>query len=58
MRFDVVTIFPAMVQQALGAGIVGRAIERKTLNVVVGTSPPTSTVSWTTCRMAAVRGWC
>lgn len=35
MRFDVVTIFPAMVQQAVGAGIVGRAIERKTLNVVV-----------------------
>ena len=35
MRFDVVTIFPAMVQQALGAGIVGRAIERGTLNVVV-----------------------
>ncbi len=35
MRFDVVTIFPAMIQQALGAGIVGRAIERKTLNVVV-----------------------
>ncbi len=35
MRFDVVTIFPAMIQQALVAGIVGRAIERKTLNVVV-----------------------
>ena len=35
MRIDVVTIFPAMVQQALGAGIVGRAIERGTLNVVV-----------------------
>ena len=35
MRFDVVTIFPAMVQQALGAGIVGRAIERRTLDVVV-----------------------
>ncbi|HUR35002.1 MAG TPA: tRNA (guanosine(37)-N1)-methyltransferase TrmD [Vicinamibacterales bacterium] len=35
MRFDVVTIFPAMVQHAIGAGIVGRAIERKTLNVVV-----------------------
>jgi len=35
MRFDVVTIFPAMVQQALGAGILGRAIERRTLNVVV-----------------------
>src|SRR5215207_3114531 len=35
MRFDVVTIFPAMVQQALGAGIVGRAIERGTLDVTV-----------------------
>ncbi len=35
MRFDVVTIFPPMIQQALGAGIVGRAIERKMLNVVV-----------------------
>ena len=35
MRFDVVTIFPAMIQQALVAGSVGRAIERKTLNVVV-----------------------
>jgi tRNA (guanine37-N1)-methyltransferase len=35
MRFDVVTIFPAMMQQALGAGIVGRAIERKTLQVVM-----------------------
>src|SRR3954451_7741404 len=35
MRFDVVTIFPAMVQQAVAAGIIGRAIERKTLTVVV-----------------------
>src|SRR6516162_10203333 len=35
MRFDVVTIFPALVQQAVAAGIVGRAIERKTLEVVV-----------------------
>jgi tRNA (guanine37-N1)-methyltransferase len=35
MQFDVVTIFPAMVEQALGAGIVGRAIERGTLAVVV-----------------------
>ena len=31
MRFDIVTIFPAMVEQALAAGIVGRAIERGTL---------------------------
>jgi tRNA (guanine37-N1)-methyltransferase len=35
MKFDVVTIFPAMIEQALGAGIVGRAIERGTLDVKV-----------------------
>jgi tRNA (guanine37-N1)-methyltransferase len=35
MRIDVVTIFPAMVEQALAAGIVGRAIERGTLAVAV-----------------------
>jgi tRNA (guanine37-N1)-methyltransferase len=35
MRIDVVTIFPAMVEQVLAAGIVGRAIERGTLSVVV-----------------------
>jgi tRNA (guanine37-N1)-methyltransferase len=35
MRFDIVTIFPAMVEQALTAGVVGRAIERGTLTAVV-----------------------
>jgi tRNA (guanine37-N1)-methyltransferase len=35
VRFDVVTIFPAMVEQALAAGIVGRAIDRGTLDVKV-----------------------
>jgi tRNA (guanine37-N1)-methyltransferase len=35
MRFDIVTIFPAMIEQALSAGIVGRAIERGTLKVTV-----------------------
>ncbi len=35
MRFDIVTIFPAMVQQALEAGVVGRAIGRGTLAVTV-----------------------
>jgi tRNA (guanine37-N1)-methyltransferase len=35
MRFDIVTIFPAMVEQALGAGVVGRAIERGTLDVTI-----------------------
>ncbi len=35
MRFDIVTIFPEMVRQAVAAGIIGRAIERGTLNVEV-----------------------
>src|SRR5215210_1395769 len=35
MRFDIVTIFPAMVSQALSAGVVARAIERGTLDVRV-----------------------
>jgi tRNA (guanine37-N1)-methyltransferase len=35
MRFDIVTIFPAMVEQAVASGIVGRAIERGALSVVV-----------------------
>jgi len=35
MTFDIVTIFPAMVDAALGAGIVGRAIERGALDVRV-----------------------
>src|SRR5438552_1322688 len=35
MTFDIVTIFPAMIEQALAAGIVGRAITRGTLDVKV-----------------------
>ncbi len=35
MRFDIVTIFPAMVEPAVKAGVVGRAIERGTLQVKV-----------------------
>src|ERR671939_449091 len=35
MTFDVVTIFPATIEQPLAAGIVGRAIERGTLDVKV-----------------------
>jgi tRNA (guanine37-N1)-methyltransferase len=34
-RFDVITIFPAMVEQVLATGILGRAIERRTLAVRV-----------------------
>src|SRR6202165_4182523 len=35
MKFDIVTIFPAMIEQPLAAGILGRAIERATLDVKV-----------------------
>ncbi|MBI3400030.1 MAG: tRNA (guanosine(37)-N1)-methyltransferase TrmD [Acidobacteria bacterium] len=35
MTFDIVTIFPAMIAQALAAGVLGRAIERGLLNVTV-----------------------
>jgi tRNA (guanine37-N1)-methyltransferase len=35
MTFDIVTIFPAMFEQALAAGVVGRAIERGRLEVKV-----------------------
>jgi tRNA (guanine37-N1)-methyltransferase len=35
MKFDVVTIFPAMVGECLKAGVLGRAIERGTLDVDV-----------------------
>jgi tRNA (guanine37-N1)-methyltransferase len=35
MTFDIVTIFPAMVEQPLAAGILGRAIERGILDVKV-----------------------
>lgn len=35
MRFDIVTIFPAMIEQATGAGIVGRAATRGTLDIRV-----------------------
>src|SRR3954468_20601547 len=35
MRFDIITIFPAMVSQALSAGVVARRIDRGTLDVNV-----------------------
>ena len=35
MRFDIVTIFPKMVQGPLAEGIVGRAIARGLLDVKV-----------------------
>ena len=35
MTFDIVTIFPAMIEQPLALGIIGRAIERGTLDVKV-----------------------
>jgi tRNA (guanine37-N1)-methyltransferase len=35
VTFDIVTIFPAMVEAALAAGVVGRAIEKRLLDVVI-----------------------
>ncbi len=35
MRFDIVTIFPAMVEPLLAEGVIGRAVERGTLEVKV-----------------------
>jgi|SRR5581483_5672311 len=35
MTFDIVTIFPSMIEAPLAAGIIGRAIERGTLDVKV-----------------------
>src|SRR5437773_771559 len=35
MTFDIVTIFPAMIEQPLAAGVLGRAITRGTLDVTV-----------------------
>src|SRR5207248_1609191 len=35
VTFDIVTIFPAMIEQPLAAGILGRAIDRRTLDVKV-----------------------
>ena len=35
MTFDIVTIFPAMIRQALADGVVGRAIDRGTLDVAI-----------------------
>src|SRR5262245_26259506 len=35
MTVDIVTIFPAMIEQPLAAGVLGRAIERGTLDVKV-----------------------
>ncbi len=61
MQFDIVTIFPAMIERAVGAGIVGRAIERGTLQVRIRDLRPSRTIAiawWTMCRMAAGPGWC
>jgi tRNA (guanine37-N1)-methyltransferase len=35
VTFDIVTIFPAMIEAPLAAGIIGRAIANRTLNVAV-----------------------
>jgi tRNA (guanine37-N1)-methyltransferase len=35
MQFDIVTIFPSMIEAGLGEGVVSRGVERGLLNVAV-----------------------
>ena len=35
MKFDIVTIFPSMIEAGLGEGVVSRGLERGLLNVAV-----------------------
>jgi hypothetical protein len=62
MQFDIVTIFPAMVEQALGVGVVGRALSSEGRSTSPSTtcarSPSTAIASWTMSRTAAAREWC
>ena len=60
MKFDIVTIFPRMVEAGLAEGVVSRGVERGLLDVrctTCATSRPIGTAAWTMCRMAAGRGW-
>ena len=58
MRFDIVTIFPRMVEAGLAEGVVGRARERGVLDIAVHNLRDFTTdrhPSSTTCRSAAAR---
>jgi len=58
ITFDVVVDLPAMIEAALAEGVVGRAIERRLLDVAIHdlrNSRPTVTAAWTTCRTAVGR---
>ena len=60
MTFDIVTIFPKMVEAGLAEGVVGRARTSGLLDVVVHDLRSFTTdkiTSSTTCRLAAGRGW-
>jgi len=60
MRFDIVTIFPRMIEAALTEGILARAIQRNVLTVRArdfASSPRTGIARSTTFRMAAGRAW-
>jgi len=62
VTFDIVTIFPAMIDQALAAGVLGRGNRARAAAVKVrdlrDLHRQISTESWTMCRTAADRGWC
>ena len=47
MRFDIMTLFPDLVRMVLAESVIGRAQKSGAI---------TSTIGWTTRRMAAARG--
>ena len=60
MKFDIVTIFPRMIEAGLAEGVVSRGIARGLLDVAVHDLRDHTTIAtaaWTTCRTAAGRAW-
>ena len=61
MKFDIVTIFPRMIEAGLAEGVVSRGIEQRAARrrrcTTCATSRPTGIAAWTTCRTAAGRAW-
>ena len=63
MRFDIVTIFPRMIEAALAEGIrrKGDTAARyccASARAIFVSSPTIGIEPWTTCPTAAGRAWC
>ena len=61
MKFDIVTIFPRMIEAALAEGVVEPGHRERACSTcrstTCATTRRTGTAAWTTCRMAAGRAW-